>query len=762
MNPSDSLVLKSTLTNEKGEYEFVNLPNGNYILKTFLVGYNENYSQISLFENVPDKEIPTIILRTKGINLNEVSIVTLKKSIEFKNGNITVNIEDSPLAQGNSAFTLLSRLPGVTIDENNNILIQGRSGVKILIDDRVQQMSGAQLINILRSMNASSIEKIEVLKNPPIKYDAAGTGGLINIRTKKVKIIGFSGDASYDYSQGYYTNQYGGLALNYKGKKFVFFSHANLSDELIHYDHHFNKSITYNGLRTELDQRMDHNEGGRSISSQLGMDFYLNSKNTIGFKVNADGGEGRTLSIGNNYLSDNSLGYNTLKFTTSVPNPWHYLNFNINAEHAFDTLGTKLKFSADYSPNYDYYLGTYDNHFLDLGGNEILPQRYFRNTNTLDFNILTAKLDLEKQFKKGFSLEGGIKGTTQNMLSNYVFENKNNATGVFTSDTNYSNVFSYSEQIYAGYINFKKDIGNFNFQAGLRAENTTVNAESKTKNIKYTREYFNLFPLVTMTFNKNEDHNLQFSYNRRINRPNYNSFNPYKYIINLFGSSTGNPNIRAEYSNTFELSHTFKGKLSNSISYSLYDNFIYDLTLQVDSTRETIAYRDNLKNAQEVNYSLFFQDNITKWWEVSVNGQASYSTYSGQVNGIDYKNIGYYYTGSITNTFLILKKTKLEINGRYIGPLQSGVWRHNPKWGIYVAIKQSFYKDRLNVMMGLDDIFFTMIGSNSQALQTQNWTIIATNDSRRFKISLSYNFGKVKVQERDVNSNQEERNRVGR
>ena len=123
LNTTDSLVLKSTLTNEKGEYEFVNIPNGNYVIKTFLVGYLENYTSVSLFENVPDKEIPTIFLRTKGINLNEVNIVTLKKSIEFKNGNITVNIEDSPLAQGNSAFTLLSRLPGVTIDENNNILM---------------------------------------------------------------------------------------------------------------------------------------------------------------------------------------------------------------------------------------------------------------------------------------------------------------------------------------------------------------------------------------------------------------------------------------------------------------------------------------------------------------------------------------------------------------------------------------------------------------------------------------------------------------
>jgi hypothetical protein len=187
---ADSTSLQSVLTNDKGEFIFTNLADDKYLLKIFLVGYKDLYELVHISET--NRRFLVYSLKNAGVNLNEVTVSTLKKLVEFKNGNVTVNIEDSPLAIGNSAWDLLIRLPGVTIDENKEIAIQGRSGVRILVDDRILQMSGKQLENILRSMNASTIEKIEILKNPPVKYDASGTGGLINIKTKKVKLTGMA------------------------------------------------------------------------------------------------------------------------------------------------------------------------------------------------------------------------------------------------------------------------------------------------------------------------------------------------------------------------------------------------------------------------------------------------------------------------------------------------------------------------------------------------------------------------------------------
>ncbi len=760
LNTSDSSLVQSTLTDVKGIYNFSVVPSGEYILKSFVIGYAENYSLITVNENT--KELPNIILKTKGINLNEVSITAIKKSIEFKNGNITVNIEDSPLAAGNSVYDLLFKLPGVTVDEDDNILIQGRSGVKVMIDDRVQQMSNKQLINLLKGLNASNIEKIEILKNPPVKYDASGTGGMINIRTKKIKLTGTSGSVSYNYSQGFYAYHIPSISLNHKSKKLAFFSNFGLQKDKTHHDHHFNKKIVYDSFTSEMDQRMNNNEGGKFYHVQAGLDWYINKKNTIGVKVNSDGGLEYEDNKGATSISDTALGYNQLEFYSYMPNPWHYSNYNFNAEHLFDTLGTKFVFSVDYAPNYDIYDGKSENNFLDNSGKHVFQPFNYTQSNTITCNVLTSKADLQKVFAKGLILEGGVKGSDLIMVSDYNLKNQDNVSGNFILDTNFSNKFSYSEQLSGAYLNAKREVGKFNLQAGLRGENTHILAKNRTGNANYTRNYFNLFPVGSIEFNPNENNSLQLNYNKRINRPNYNSFNPYKSRSSIFMANMGNPYVLPEYSNTIELSHTYKGVLSNAISYENVKNYQLDLTLQNDSTRETIAYVQNLDRCFEFAYSLFFQNEITKWWMISFNGSASYSEYFGNINGLNYYSRGYFSIANLTSTFLVKKKTKIELNGKYIGPRYIGVWYNYPRWAVSLALKRSFLNEKLNVVVGVDDIFFTMQGNNQIKLPGQDWKITATNDSRRFKVAITYIFGKTKVEERDVSSNSEEKGRLGK
>jgi iron complex outermembrane receptor protein len=758
LNTADSSLVQSTLTDVNGSYTFTNIAIGKFILKSFAVGYAGNYFPFTVDVAT---QIPNIILKTKGINLNEVNITALKKNIEFKNGNVIVNVEDSPLALGNTAYDLLMKLPGVSLDENDNISIQGRPGVKILIDDRVQQMSPKQLINLLKTINSSNIEKVEVLKNPPVKYDASGTGGLINFRTKKVKLLGFSGNATLEGSQGVYPVYDGALSLNYKGKNFAVFSDVIVMHEKYYHDHRFIKKVDLDTAISEMDQQMDNKDGGNFYSLVGGFDWYANKKNTIGFKVNCDGGTGIENNSGKVKISDNSLGYKEVRFTTYVPNPWRYSNFNLNAEHIFDTLGSKLAFSADYAPNYDLYKGSITNNFFDGYANEILQPIDFKLSNTLHCNVLSSKLDYQKLFLKGAKLEAGLKGSELEMISDYDFYNKNNLTGDFIVDSAFTNKFTYREQIMAGYVNFSKEVKHFNFQAGLRGENTHIIANSKNGEFTYGRDYFNLFPVANITYSKNEKHNLQLSYNRRINRPTYNSFNPYRSRTSLYMTGTGNPNLMPEYSNTIEFTHTYKGELSNSFSYSRVDNFLLDLTLQNDSSRETTGYQQNLKDSYTLGYSLFFQKNLTKWWQFNFSGSASYSEYSGKVINKDYFSTGYFSRCNLSNTFLVKENTKVELGGVYIGPSYVGVWSKYPRWSVSAAVKQTLLKGKLNIVCGVDDIFFKMIGNNSMNLNGQNWLVTATNDTRRFKLSFIYNFGKVKVEERDIRSNEEEKGRLG-
>jgi hypothetical protein len=223
----------------------------------------------------------------------------------------------------------------------------------------------------------------------------------------------------------------------------------------------------------------------------------------------------------------------------------------------------------------------------------------------------------------------------------------------------------------------------------------------------------------------------------------------------------GNVNLVPEYTNNFELSHTFAGALSNSFTYVRINNFAMDFTIQEDSSKATIATVGNLSNGEAFNYSLFFEGELKKWWSLSFNANASYLICNGSLLGQDYNSEGYFYMASLTNEFL-LKDTRIELNARYIGPRFNGIWYNQPRWGVYLAVKKAFFKDRLNVVIGVDDIFFTMIGANKLKYQDQDWSIRSTNDSRRLKISLNFNFGKIKVQQREVNSNEEEKGRMGR
>lgn len=759
LNFQDSTLVQSTITDTKGSFTLTSIPPGNYLQKTFMVGYADLYSTLSIDETT--HVLPVVVLKTQGLNLNEITVSTLKKLIEFKNGNVIVNIEDSPLAQGNSVFDLLSRLPGITIDENNTIAIQGKAGVKILIDDRVQQISGSQLINLLKGMSGSTIEKIEVLKNPPLKYDAAGSGGLINIRTKKVKLVGLSGSFNYNYSQGFFDYQTADLSLNYRGKKVIFYSTITADKQVTFHDHRFYKRIVTDTQTTILDQKMANVDGGKYLGGRIGMDWLINSKNTIGIKANIDGGIGFEKNVGDNYISNNDLGFRKLVFDSYVSNPWNYSNFNLNAEHLFDTLGARLVFTADYSPNFDLYSGTFNNWFLDEADNTSLQPLFYINSNVIKNDILSSKLDFTKTTAKAITVETGLKATVSNMKSNYDLHTKNNTTGELLLDTTFTNSFTYNEQIIAAYMSVTKEWDGLSVNGGLRAENTHVIAESKSKDVRYQRDYFNLFPAVNIQYSKNEDHNFQLSYNRRIDRPDYNSFNPFRNRTSVFMSNKGNPNLLPEYSNVFELSHTFKGVLSNSFSYSRVDHFLLDMTIQNDSSKETTAYVDNLSKADRWAYSLFYNQSVKKWWTITFNGNGSYLNVSGKLLGQDYKSNGYFYMASLTNQFL-LQKTILEINTKYIGPRFNGVWKNGPRWGVSLAVKRSWLKEKLKVVIGIDDIFFTMIGSNSIKIQDQDWKITATNDSRRFKVSLNYVFGKVKVEEREITSNEEEKGRLGK
>lgn len=760
LNNADSSFYKGTATDEKGSFCFSNIKSGSYLLKVFAVGFTEYISSPLQFDSTSTTLLPDIMIHSQVNDLKEISITAIKDPVELKNGNIIINVEDSPMAVVNSLYDLLAQLPGVTIDEGK-IAIDGNAGVQLFIDSKMQQMSGQQLINFLRSIHSSGIEKIEILKNPPAKYDAAGTAGVINVKTKKLKMTGFSGDVNYTFSQRSGPGHYAGISLNYKWSKLSVFSGVNFEGGDLKFVRNLNSSVTYNSTTTNLNSKSADYYKSVIPTYNLGMDWYINKKNTIGIKLQDLYAKSVSTTPGNTLLSDNNLGYQELVFNNSVKNDWNYFNANFNIEHLFDTTGTLLKFSTDYyGPTIDHYYGNYINSYYNDMGTPALPSQGFLSNNTVNTQVVASKLDFEKKLSNSLNLEAGIKYSYQKITSDYILQVKDNATGVYNTDNTYTNNFSYEERIAAAYFNLKKEIKKINFQFGLRAENTIVNGKSKTNIFNYNNQYFKVFPVISMDYKKSERTVFQLSYTSRINRPNYNSFNPYKSFVNILMANIGNPYLMPTVHHIINFTYTHKNKVSNSFSYRRVTNPWLNLPIQNDSTKEVVFTPDNLKSSNILAYSLFIRMDLLTWWSLTFNGVASYVDYKGTVNGNNYTASTFACQGYLNNQILLARDYKVEISVNYIGPQLAELSQVKNRFWMNLSIKRALLKDKMSLTIGVDDIFKTSAVQSSVYFQNVNYKSYKYYDTRRLKIGVSYNFGKIKVEQRDTNAGDSEQERL--
>ena len=511
-----------------------------------------------------------------------------------------------------------------------------------------------------------------------------------------------------------------------------------------------------------MDQHYIEKSSNRYASYFLGADWFINQKSSLSIRADGRPGKGLTEREASTNINNSSLGYNNLSINFQKPNSWFMQDYNLNFEHVFDTVGTKLSINSSYSYYPDLYEGFFQNRYLDSNFNDNKPIRIFKSKNVADIKIATTKMDFEKKLSKTASMEAGAKGSYQTLLSDFTFDNFDNTTGVYIRDTGFTNTFEYKEQILAAYLNLKKEIKKFNFQAGVRAENTTVNAESKNRSVKYNRDYFNLFPVVSVDYNRSDNHHFQVSYNRRINRADYNSFNPYKSFRSILTATQGNPYLLPQYTHNIQFVYTFKGSISNSFTYSRTDNYFLDYNLQNNSTKEVIFFRGNLKNANTFNYSLFVQKDIRKWWNITADFNSYYFYYSGNIEGVFYSSAAFCNQAGMHNQFSISKSVKMELSAWIAGPWLDGVGHTKTRGSLNFGFKQTVFNDKLNISIGVYDILYTQVSRNYINYADQFSSAVHKWDSRRVYVNLNYNFGKVKVQQKNTKGDGEEKNRFRR
>ena len=633
LNAKDSSVFRLAVTNGEGHYSFNNIKSGHYVVSASHVGYAPVYSKLVEVSGPGDVNVPALEITKSTGNLKEVVVTAKKPMIEVKADKTILNVEGSVNAVGQDALELLRKAPGVMVDKDDNLSLSGKNGVQVYIDGRPTPLAGADLAAYLKSLQSSSIEAIEIITNPSAKYDAAGNAGIINIRLKKNKSYGTNGSVNAGYAIGIYPKYNAGFSLNNRNRIMNVFGNYNYNRRRNENTFKLNRVL----LDSMFDQKNSMLSAGESHNFKAGIDLFVNKKTTVGIMVNGNLGKNTFSNYGRTPISYIPTGKvnRILIADNRSESERNNVNLNLNYRYA-DTSGHELNMDADHGIFRIRSNQMQPNYYYDASGTTLLDSRIYNMIAPTDIDINTFKTDYEQNFKKG---RLGVGGKISYVKSANDFQRYNVISSAKRLDTLRSNNFNYTENINALYVNYNKQYKGFMIQGGLRMENS--NSEGRSKGFKlngsdyqqydstFKRHYTDFFPSAAVTFNKNPMNQFTLTYSRRIDRPAYQDLNPFEFKLDEYTFQKGNTQLRPQYTNSFEIIHSYKYKLTTKLGYSHVNDVFTQLIDTVDKSKSFLT-KKNLatQDIASLNISYPFQ---YKWYSMFANLNSYYSHYKANL-----------------------------------------------------------------------------------------------------------------------------------
>jgi len=742
----DSTVISSQLVSKDGSFAFENLKDNTYLVKATYIGYKDYHSGNVVVSQQKQVNLSAFILSPAGKTLNEVSVTAQKSFIQQKIDRTVVNVGALISNTGTNALEVLQKTPGVQVDADGNITFKGKSGVLVMIDDKPTYLSAANLATYLRSLPASSLDQIELMDNPPAKYDAAGNAGVINIKTKKNTIKGFHAVLGADYAQGFYGRNSENANLNYRIDKVNLF--ANLS---------YNEQRTWRRLeidRAYLDANGDPTSSLKDISYfrptnyntniKAGMDFYASPKTTWGIVYTGNISPSHDNSPVNSPLyGQNGALDSTINTNNTSKNKFNSNGLNVNYTHKFDSTGHELTFDLDYIRDVSGSNQLFVN-------NTYLPDGTLTNSTMLTdnlpsyINIYSAKADYAHPFKGKAKLEAGVKSSYVNTdnAANYF----NVVNGVSTIDYNNTNRFLYKENINAAYVNFNKNFSRFSLQTGLRIENTNGNGHqlgnAEKADSSFINHYTNLFPTAYFSYNLDTAaHNvLVASYGRRIGRPNYGSLNPFTFFVDEFTYFSGNPFLRPQFTDNYKLAYSFKSLFTLAFAYN-YTTDVQGETIHRDSD-VFISTNGNIGQQKTLDFSVTTNFQPTKWWSVNLYAEVYKNTYQGAFYTGYLNQSEVTLAGNGNNQFTISPTWSAEVSGFFDTGGTYGQFVTLPKGMLNAAIQKKILNNKGTIKLTMQDILHSFSPSGTITnIVDATATFHNTLDTRVATLAFTYSFG---------------------
>ncbi|SFF89739.1 Outer membrane receptor proteins, mostly Fe transport [Salegentibacter agarivorans] len=756
LNAEDSTsVYKGTISEDNGEFLFEEIASNDYLLKVSFVGYEEYLQQISVNS---DKKIRKITLKEGASNLEEVTINARKPKITRSIDRITFDVENSTLSSG-SSWDILRQTPGVIIAQGQ--LQVRNSSVTVYINDRKVQLTADELQTLLQSYSAENIKSIEVITNPPARYEAEG-GAILNINTTSAISPGYKGSLEGAYTQGIVPKYQFGTSHYWKGDKLNVFANYTFSPrkEIKRDDSYINFSPNEEfGQRWESDfERVTRSQ---AHNANVILDYDFDEKNKLSFSSNLFFSPDKTFdnSVRTDITTQGNTAFSNFMTDSEVGTDEHNIGLDLTYTHKLENGGS---FSAAahytrFNQERDQKVAT--NYFDSAGEN--VQNINFNTSSGQNIEIFTGQLDFNSSLGE-MSFDAGAKVSNINSNSGINFSNAESLDDLYD---NLSDDFYYDETVSAVYINTSRDWEKWSAQVGLRGEYTDLLGVSLSTNQRNRQEYFELFPTAYLQYRASDNHSFTLDYSRRIERPRYESLNPFRYFLNENDFNAGNPNLRAAISNNINLNYTLLGQYFFDVYYRDNGRSPASLAFQDNQNLTIRRLQANLLESKSYGLDILHGRSITGWWYAQLYASLFHeeNTFLAvESNNAEVTNEIDAVFGQLYNSFTLSKDGTFSgnLSFTYVSDYITGSYNFDPFSTLSLGVRKTLWNNRAELSLNINDIFNnTNTRLTSQYLNQDN-SYFAQEEMRYVRVGFKYNFGNFRLEDNQRSIDAVERNRL--
>lgn len=749
----DSSLVGGIYTDADGLFFLDQIAFGKYYVKVTFSGYQPLVkSNVVVMPNKTAINLGVLFLQPdKLMDLNEVTIKAKQELLTNSLDKKVYNVGEDLSTKGGTANDVLNNIPSIEVDQEGKISLRGDANVTILIDGRPSTLSGGNGKSLLDAFPANSIERIEVVTNPSAKYDPDGTSGIINIVLKKNKMRGINGNVSATAGTG---NVYNGSAsLSVRNAKMnVYGTYAyRYYEGFRNYESHiarqFPDSMFY------LDQYRDGTDLMVNHTAKVGADFYLKNNQTIGFGVTGTTGEReRTGDLYNTRHGDNPLLQTS--WTRMSSDPTNNRNMDLNVYYKKDFKDNKGSISADFNQSFgrENIFGYYEEDYnYTFGIPDVKANLLQQLRNQEQTRVTTAQIDYVRLSRKNIRFEMGTKAIVRRLTVDAFSETRNNTTYFFEEDTLSNFQYEYDEQIYSAYGNVAHQYKKFKFQGGLRLEQALQLPSLLSTNTSFRNEYFSAFPSGYVRYELNKESELNLGYSRRINRPSAETLNPFTSYADPFNLRRGNPAVRPEYINSFEVGYAVNKKKMNvtaTVFYRQTNNVIQRVREFYDNGSAAVTYA-NINQSQSYGAEFVLIYRPFTWFRNILSANGSQIVYQDDNTQYDFNNTGFNWSVKYAGTIDFWKKTaSLQINARYFSPIITAQGKALPRAAVDLSMEKTLKKN-WSVGLRLSDVFNTQ----EFRLEIDQPTVYQRSrfkqETRRVYLTVTYKFGRYEISKKE-------------